>query len=248
MKDNFSSKSNLYAKFRPTYPQRFFNYLDGLLPTKDVAWDCGTGTGQVAVALANSFTQVYASDLSKAQITQAIQKSNIYYSVQQAEKTSYLADQFDLITVAQAIHWFDFEAFYHEVRRTLKPSGLFCIMGYGNLQVSEKIDPILSEFYTNTIGSYWDIERKYIDEQYTTIPFPFDEIKTPEFTLRLQWTLEHLIGYLNTWSAVKHFISKQQVNPVNQLYFKLKEQWKVDEIMEITFPMLLRIGRLPSGF
>ena len=244
MKDNFSTKSDLYAKFRPSYPQRFYDYLNDLVNTKDAAWDCGTGTGQVAVALAKSFTQVYASDLSKSQITAAVQKSNISYSVQQAEKTNYSADQFDLITVAQALHWFDFEAFYREVRRTLKPSGLFCVMGYGNLQISEEINPILSEFYTDTIGSYWDIERKYIDEKYRTIPFPFKEIETPKFTLSLHWTLEHLIGYLNTWSAVKHYISKEKVNPVNEVYRKLKDQWGEDVTKQIRFPMLLRIGRL----
>lgn len=244
MKDNFSSKSNLYAKFRPTYPSHFFDYLNSLITYKNTAWDCGTGNGQVAVALAKTFTRVYASDISKAQLEQATQHPTVFYSVQQAEKTTYLASKFDLITVAQAIHWFDFKRFYSEVKRTAKPKGLLCVMGYGNIRVSKEIDVIITDFYQNILGRYWDTERRYIDEKYATIPFPFNEIKSPEFKITLHWTLEHLIGYLSTWSAVKHYIRQHKENPVISLRSKLKTYWQANELREINFPMLLRIGTI----
>ena len=132
---------------------------------------------------------------------------NIRYSLQAAESTDFTNDFFDLIVVAQAIHWFDFEKFYAEVNRTLRKDGLLVVLGYGKLEVSEEIDAIITKFYREVIGPFWDKERKYIDENYQTIPFLFDEIKTPKFANIFEWTFEHLIGYLETWSAVKTLFS-----------------------------------------
>jgi ubiquinone/menaquinone biosynthesis C-methylase UbiE len=120
MKDNFSDKSDKYAKYRPTYPQEMLDFIFSLLDKKENAWDCGTGTGQIAIELSKEFNNVYATDISKTQLDNAIKKDNIFYSVQSAEKTNFNNKTFDLITVAQAIHWFDFDKFYFEVKRTLK--------------------------------------------------------------------------------------------------------------------------------
>ena len=130
MKDNFSKQSDLYSKFRPGYPKQLFEFLLPLLPVKKSAWDCGTGNGQLAVTLSKYFTEVYATDISAAQITNATKKRNIIYSVQSAEDTMLPDNKFDLITIAQAIHWFDFEKFYREVNRTLKHGGIIAIIGY----------------------------------------------------------------------------------------------------------------------
>lgn len=242
MKDNFSSIATNYAQYRPTYPKAFFDYLQTILPGCENAWDCGTGNGQVALALSKIFKNVFATDISRAQIEHAFTAENISYSVQPAEKTNFYDGIFDLIIVAQAIHWFDFEKFYQEARRTAKENALICAIGYGRIEVSAEIDAIISEFYHNVIGNYWDAERKYLDENYRTIPFPFDEIQTPEFSNRFSWNLDHLIGYLNTWSAVKHFIAKNKYNPVDALRQKLETHWNASEIREISFPLLLRLG------
>ncbi|WP_008587608.1 class I SAM-dependent methyltransferase [Niabella soli] len=244
IKDYFSSQSDQYAKYRPTYPPDFFNYLNTITPRKKNAWDCGTGNGQIAYELAKTFEHIFATDISQSQIDHALQAVNISYSVQPAEKTDFDNHLFDLIIVAQAIHWFDFEQFYAEVRRTATKDALLCVTGYGNIKISEEIDPIIADFYTNVIGTYWDKERKYIDEGYATIPFPFDEIETPQFENRQQWTLEHLIGYLNTWSAVKHFIKQNGYNPVEKLHAALKEFWGDGAKKEVCFPLLLRIGKI----
>ena len=244
IKDNFSSQSDQYAKYRPTYPSEFFTYLKSIIPNNQNAWDCGTGNGQVAKELASFFENVYATDISQSQIDNALKAENIEYSVQPAEKTNFSNDQFDLIVVAQAIHWFDFEAFYKEVNRTAKKNAIICVIGYSRLQISEPIDQIITEFYTKIIGPYWDKERKYIDENYQTIPFPFEEIKTQNFENRQKWNLEHVIGYLNTWSAVKHFIKQNNYNPVNYLKIKLQEFWNNNEEKDIVFPLLLRIGNV----
>ena len=244
MKDNFSSESDKYAKFRPTYPTEFFNYLNSIIKNKKNAWDCGTGNGQIANELSKTFENVYATDISKSQIENALTAENINYSIQSAESTNFKTNMFDLIIVGQAIHWFNFSEFYNEVKRTAKTEALLCVVGYSRVKINTEIDNIITNFYTNIIGKYWDDERKYIDQEYKTIPFVFEEIQTPKFNNHQQWTLDHLIGYLNTWSAVKHFIKENNINPVEELEKEIKPIWGDVETREIHFPLLLRIGKV----
>ena len=244
MKDNFSTQSDKYAKFRPTYPSDLFAFLNESVPDKFNTWDCGTGNGQVAFELAKTFDNVFATDISQQQIDNALQADNISYSVQPAEKTNFDNGLFDLIVVAQAIHWFDFDKFYAEVSRTAKDNALLCVVGYGKLEINGQIDYLISDFYENVIGRYWDKERKYIDENYKTIPFPFDEIQKPNLAITQHWTLEHLIGYLNTWSAVKHFIKENDFNPVDKLKTEIEKYWDYEQIKKVSFPLFLRIGRI----
>ena len=159
MKDNFSTASDNYAKYRPKYPTAFFEYLNTLIPEKINAWDCGTGNGQVAFELSKSIKNVYATDISQSQLDEALEAKNIVYSVQPAEKTNFKDNTFDLVIVAQAIHWFDFEKFYTEVKRTAKQNAIICAVGYGLIKISPEIDSVISHFYTNIIGPYWDKER-----------------------------------------------------------------------------------------
>lgn len=244
MKDNFSSHAEEYLKFRPTYPRELFEFLLKLVSEKITEWDCGTGNGQVAQELAKYFDKVYATDISEKQIKNSVKRKNIHYKVESAEETSFPDRFFDLITVAQAIHWFDFNQFYKEVRRTLKPNGIIAVIGYGLIQTDDETDSIINNFYNNIIGPYWDKERKYIDENYETIPFPFKEKETIKLTNEFQWTLEKFIGYLQTWSAVQHFVKKKNQNPIDLIYKDLKEAWKGGNTKPVKFPILLRIGQV----
>lgn len=246
MKDNFSSNSGNYAKYRPDYPQELFDYIGTLVKHKNCAWDCGTGNGQVAAKLAETFQNVMATDISANQLENAPRKPNISYSVQPAERTDFPDSFFDLIIVAQAIHWFDFEVFYKEVKRTAKPDAYLVATGYGLLNISPEIDAVILHFYDEIIGKYWDAERKYIDENYQTIPFPFEEIDVPAMENRLEWTFDHLIGYLETWSAVKHYIRENQQNPVELIRAALETAWGEEETRSVVFPLLLRIGKINS--
>jgi ubiquinone/menaquinone biosynthesis C-methylase UbiE len=246
MKDNFSLHADKYAKYRPNYPSAFFNYLNSLVPAKKQAWDCGTGNGQAAFELSKTFENVFATDISQSQLDNALKAPNIHYSLQPAEHTSFDNHQFDLIIIAQAVHWFDFEKFYAEAVRVAKENAFLFIIGYGRPNVSPQIDAAVTAFYKNVIGNYWDKERRYIDEHYKTIPFPFKhEIQAPPFETNLQWSFEHFIGYLNTWSAVKHFIKQNGFNPVDALQKEIRPYWGDDESnREIKFPLLTRIAKL----
>jgi SAM-dependent methyltransferase len=233
MKDNFSAQAKDYSKFRPTYPPEMIEYIVSFVKNKGTALDVATGNGQVAVALAKYFEQVQATDMSEKQIENAAKADNVTYKV-----------EFDLITVAQAIHWFDFDAFYKEVNRLLKPGGIIAVMGYGLFKTNEHSHKILSHFYHDIIGPYWDSERRYLDENYTTIPFPFEEMEVKQFENNLTWTFEQLMGYLDTWSAVQHYKKKNNdEDPVDLIREELKESWgKGDK--QVAFPLLLRMGRV----
>lgn len=174
-KDNFSTQSGHYAKYRPVYPEALYSFIYNQIKEFNTAWDCGTGNGQVASVLSDKFDKVYATDISKNQLQNAVAKENITYIQARAEHTPIADRSIDLITVAQAIHWFDFNAFYQEVSRVAKPGALLAAWGYGLLSVSPELDPIIEEFYADILGSYWDDERSYLDESYRTIPFPFKE-------------------------------------------------------------------------
>ena len=242
MKDNFSHQSADYANFRPQYPKEIFDEIKTRLKSSTCAWDCATGNGQVAKELSKFFEDVKATDISKNQLNQAPKLANINYSVQTAEKVDFPDNSFDLITVAQAIHWFNFDKFYTEVKRTLKNDGIFVVLGYSLFRSNPETNKIMDNFYYNIIGPYWDEERKYLDDGYKSIPFPFQEIETSEVFFKEEWQLERLIGYLKTWSAVKHFIDKNGYDPVDELYDDLKESFGDKNIIE--FPILFRMGRV----
>jgi SAM-dependent methyltransferase len=243
MKDLFSAHSKDYARYRPTYPPELFQWLISQLPATNAAWDCGTGNGQVAAVLSKYFTQVYATDISPQQMEQAPKLSNIEYKNVPAEESGLPASNFDVVIVAQAVHWFRFDAFYKEVKRVLKPDGVLALVGYGLMKIDAETDVIIQHLYSQTLAGYWDAERRYLDEGYQTIPFPFSEIHPPDFAMYIQWNLNQLLGYLRTWSAVKHYEKANNIDPIKAVEKQLQPLWK-DEVKTVSFPLLLRVGKM----
>ncbi|WP_343581327.1 class I SAM-dependent methyltransferase [Acinetobacter sp.] len=240
MKDLFSAQSELYQQARPTYPQSLIDSLIQQLKGFDRAWDCGAGSGQLTRLIAPYFQQVIATDLSQNQLDQAPALSNVSYLQQAAEQCTFPDQYFDLITVAQAIHWFDFEKFYAQVKRTLKADGLFAVIGYGLLTLENAfLNDRLQQLYHQTLNGFWDAERRYIDEQYQSIPFPFQEIAMPQFRIELHWTGQQLWDYLQTWSAVQHYQDHMRVSALADL----QDILLIRQPMRVTFPLLLRVGR-----
>lgn len=242
MKDNFSGHSADYAKYRPTYPQEIYNYLYSLLNIKENAWDCATGNGQIAVELAKVFKHVWATDLSENQLQEAVKWENITYETRTAEETVKFQNHFDLITVAQAVHWFDFEKFYVNVNKSLKKNGVLALIGYSVLTTEGTLNEIIQQFYNDIIGRYWDAERDHLDNHYRSIPFPFREEVVPTFKMEVQWTQEQFLNYLNTWSAVKHYERENHKNPLKLIKNEVKLYWGKEEKRLFEFPLLLRVG------
>ncbi|MAW93695.1 MULTISPECIES: class I SAM-dependent methyltransferase [unclassified Leeuwenhoekiella] len=243
MKDNFSNHAADYAKYRPVYPEALYEHLLSLVAHKNAAWDVATGNAQVATVLSKTFNRVLATDLSEQQLKQASQIPNIEYRVQTAEEDFNQTEQFDLITVAQAIHWFDFDTFYKQVYQHLNPEGILAVIGYSVLKTRGKLNEVIQHFYTEITNDYWDPERKYLDDHYQSIPFPFEELEMPKMHIQVNWTQDQLLNYLNTWSAVKHFEKKQGSNPVELIRDAVKENWGSDEYRIFEFPLLLRVGK-----
>jgi len=245
MKDRFSKQSDDYSIYRPSYPKELFDYILSQCSFSNSAWDCGTGNGQFAAVLSNHFSKVFATDISEKQIKNAIYKPNIFYKVESAEKTSFEANTFDLVTTSQAIHWFDIEKFNKEVRRTLKPDGLFAAVGYSLVQTYPDVNGLIHDFYSNVLEGCWDRERHLVDEAYQTIPFNFDEIKTcKKFSINRTWTLSDLKGYIKTWSGVQNFIDKNNYNPVGELIEKIDRVIQDSSRIDIEFPIFLRVGKV----
>lgn len=244
MKDNFSERSDFYSKYRPTYPDELIEFIISQVQDTTTAWDCATGNGQMAVKLAKHFSKIYATDISNSQLSMATQKNNIEYKAESVEHSSLSDSIFDLITVAQAIHWFNFEKFYAEALRTSKPNGVIAIVGYSLIKINTPCDIIIYDFYKNVLGKYWDPERRYVDEEYKTIPFPFREIQVPNFNISLELSLDELTGYFNSWSAVQHYIKQNNQNPVNEIRKSLNKFWKKNERKKVVLPIISRIGRI----
>lgn len=245
LKDNFSRQSAQYKKFRPTYPIELIESLCLHAPSTDLAWDCATGNGQVAIQLSTKFNKVIATDISNAQIQKAPKKENIVYKIERSEDSSLETDSVDLLTVAQAIHWFDFEPFYAEAKRVLKKTGVIAIVGYSLFTTkNSKLDKLIRYFYKDIVGSYWDMERKYIDSGYATIPFPFEEFYLPQFEMKHRWSAEQLLGYLGSWSAVAHYWNATGTDPVNLIKDPLEKILDGKKKVEVRFEIIARYGKL----
>ncbi len=255
-KDLFSAQSKEYASSRPTYPRALFEFIVGLVNEKNLAWDCATGNGQSAAVLADYFNQVVASDISAKQLDNAQQRSNIRYQIFPAERSLLEDNSVNLITVAQALHWFDFDRFYSEAKRVLKKredgktgGGIIAAWSYGLHTISPDIDKITYHLYKDILGDkYWPVERKYVEAKYETIPFPFEPIPTPQFQLKLEWNLSELLGYFRSWSSVQKFIEKNNYNPVNEIREILETAWggidRASEKRIVTWPLYVKLGKL----
>ncbi|MBO9659129.1 MAG: class I SAM-dependent methyltransferase [Chitinophagaceae bacterium] len=243
MKNNFSLQARQYAIYRPTYPPDLFEFLMEHVNQREAAWDCATGNGQTAIALARYFDEVCATDISQQQLDNAQFGPNITYSMQAAEHTSFEDESFNLVTVSQALHWFNFDDFYKEVRRVTKRGGVFAAWSYSLLTISPEIDEYIRDYHFNILKAYWDAERRFVDDKYESIPFPFDEIVSPDFSITYEWSIEKLEGYLQTWSAYQKFVHVNGFDPVEALMIKIRPFWK-NETMKVEFPVNMRLGRV----
>ena len=242
-RDFFETKESDYAQFRPRYPQVLFEYVTGLCPARDRAWDCATGNGQAATGLAKLFTQVIATDLSKSQLLQAKQVDNVHYWQASAESSCIESHSIDLLVVAQALHWFDLEKFYREVNRVLKPAGLLLVISYQLPRINKPLNAIIDKLHGETLGAYWPQQRRHVDSAYRDIPFPFPRLELPTFSMQHKWSIKQFSGYLRSWSAVSHFQRQQANNPVDLIDKDLQQHWSVTGHEMIRWPLTLLAGR-----
>jgi SAM-dependent methyltransferase len=245
--DHFSALAHAYASARPSYPAELFAYLASVAPARRHAWDSGAGNGQASVALAAFFEEVTATDASEAQLGAAPAHPRVGYRVAPAEASGLDAGSVDLVTAAQALHWFDIDAFFAEARRVLRPAGILAVWTYGQPRLDEAgADAVLAGFYTGVVGPYWPAERHLVETGYRTLSFPFDELTPPPFRMERRWTLAALLAYVRTWSATCRYIAERGADPVDGLARDLAAHWPEDRTETVRWPLSLRIGRRPG--
>jgi SAM-dependent methyltransferase len=243
--DLFSRQAAVYAAARPTYPPELYDLVAGLAPGRSLAWDCATGNGQAARDLARHFDRVVATDASAEQIRHAAPAANVEYRVATAEDSGLAPGSIELTTVAQALHWLDHGRFYAEVRRVTVPHGILAAWCYGSCHAGAELEPALREFEDGLLGPYWNPERRWVDEGYRTIPFPFPDIPMPTLELRVTWSLSQLGEYLSSWSAVDRFRRERGVDPVAPFLEHIVKLWgPPGRTRTVVWPLGLRVGRV----
>ena len=245
-KDHFSGASASYARYRPNYPAALFDFVATLAPQRRVAWDCATGNGQAAVQLARSFEHVIATDASGQQIANATPNPRVTYRVATAEESGIAGVTVDLVTVAQALHWFDLNRFYAEVRRVAMPGAAIAVWSYGDPMLDDPLlDTALQQFNLGTLGTYWPSERHEVGAGYLQLPFPFKEVPTPSLMLEQRWNLDAFTGYLRTWSAVAAYRAQHGTDPVADFERELAKHWSARETTHLVrWPLTIRAGHV----
>lgn len=245
-RDHFSAVAAGYAAYRPGYPDALFSYLASLPSKRALAWDCGCGSGQATLGLAPYFARVIGTDASEAQLAKAPPHPRVEYRVARADQSGLEAATVDLVTVAQAIHWFDLEPFYAEVRRVAAPGGVLAAWVYPNAALDEPaLNDVLQRFYRETVGPYWPPGRELAETGYRTLRFPFDELTPPAFEIVARWTLEELLGYVGSWSATARYVAALGHDPRGMLRATLTPHWGAPDTRQpVRWPLRLRVGRV----
>lgn len=243
--DHFSRLSTRYAEYRPRYPAALFEAIAAASPGHGLLWDCATGSGQAAVPLGAHFESVIATDASRQQLRSASPHPRVRYVAALAERSPLRERRADVVTVAQALHWLDLPRFYAEIRRVLRPGGLFVAWTYGTQRVGDgAIDALIEDFYGRVVGPYWAPERHLVETGYSTLEFPFDPAAIESPPMTAEWTLDQLLGYVSTWSAVAKCRDVTGVDPVPQLETRLTPHWgDPARRRSIEWPITVRAGR-----
>jgi SAM-dependent methyltransferase len=242
-KDHFSTQSSCYQRYRPVYPPALFAWLARQTPQQQLAWDCATGSGQAALALAEYFARVIATDASAQQIAQRQPHTGVEYLVAVAEQPPLADASVDLITVAQALHWFEQTAFYRQALRVLKPHAVLAVWSYKLLSITPPIDAVITHYYQDIVGAYWPAERTLVEQGYPPLPAPFRAIEPPVFAMTSHWDMYALLGYLDTWSASVYYHKAEHHDPLSRIQTALTQAWgDPSQRYRVHWPLHIRVG------
>jgi ubiquinone/menaquinone biosynthesis C-methylase UbiE len=245
--DHFSLQAADYARYRPAYPSSLFAWLSSIVERRALAWDCATGNGQAAQALSSHFERVVATDASAAQLAAAARQPRVSYVRALAEACPLRDRAVDLVTVAQALHWFDLDAFYAEARRVVVKGGVIALWSYGRTAIDREIDPIVERLYGETLGDSWPPERRHVEDGYRSLAFPFAAIETPTLEMTREWTLDELLGYIGTWSAFQRHAREHGTEALTDFASRMAAAWgPADRKRVVRWPLAIRAGRVPG--
>lgn len=243
---HFGGHASEYAKYRPSYPETLFETIFRTVQNKGLAWDCGTGNGQVAVRLGEDFQKVHATDINSRQLEEAREHPRVSYLCSPAHHSELEDHSVDLVTVASAVHWFDIEAFYGEVQRVLKTDGILALWTYapellGPAPLAEVVRSLAQETFLDD----WPEGIEWVSRHYADLPFPFQEIPCPKIDYPLQWDFDSLAGWVQTWSAFNRHKARTGIDLGDYVKESLREVWpgSIDQVVNLDFPLYVRVGR-----
>ncbi len=216
------------------------------MPGHRLALECGAGSGQATLALAERFARVVAIDASHAQVAEAPPHPRVDYRVAPAEATGLEAGSADLVAVAQALHWFDLPRFFAEADRVLAVGGVLAAWSYGRGRVTDPEAAAAMARFAERVEPYWPPQRALVEAGYRTIGFPFPELAPPDFEMSAHWTGAELAGYLGTWSAAAGFRKATGRDPVPELRADLERSGALTRRLDIVWPLAIRAGRRPA--
>lgn len=241
--DHFSAVAADYAGARPEYPEALFAWIAAVAPAAALAWEPGCGSGQASRGLARHFGRVHASDPSAAQVAQARGPDNIVFAVERGERCSLDAASVDAVCVAQALHWFEREAFFAQCARVLRPGGVLVAWGYQDIVVPAPL-AAANAALQDAIRPYWPAERTLVDTAYAGFDWPFPALAVPAFALRAQWTLPRLLGYFASYSASRRCRDATGQDPVAAQAAALAAAWgDPDAAREVHWPLFVHARR-----
>jgi len=246
-KDHFSGHAAHYAAARPGYPAALFDWMAAQVPMRELAWDVGCGNGQAALALAERFATVHATDPSANQIAAATPHPRVRFAVEPAEACSLPDASVDLICAAQALHWFDHARFFAEVDRVLRPGGLLVALSYGLTHVDADIDAVFMRLYDGALGPYWPPERGLVESGYAELAFPFEALAAPVFDMCCDWNLAQYLAYLRSWSASQRHLTATGRDAVSEAESAFAVSWG-DPLAcrAVRWPLAVRAVRRPA--
>jgi SAM-dependent methyltransferase len=244
-RDHFSARSDDYARYRPTYPVSLYEWLAGLVPDRELALDCATGSGQAALGLADHFDRVLGIDGSPEQLSRAAAHAQIGYAVAYVEAAPVRAHSIDLITVAAALHWFDHDRFYADARRVLRPGGVIAAWSYYMFESEPAIDAVMDRYANDILRDYWPEQMHLNQDRYANTPFPFPRIDAPDFFMEAEWGIEETVGFMTTWSAPQRYERERGTHPLDLVVDDLRAAWgDPRRRLHIRWPLHLLVGRV----
>jgi SAM-dependent methyltransferase len=242
---DYSSYAKQYAQSRPTYPEALFDYLASLVEKHNLAWDCATGNGQAALALARHFKKIIATDISAEQIKHAIQHQQIEYRVATSEQSDLDDKSIDLVTVASALHWFDLDRFYAEVRRVVRPGGVLAAWSYHVGYMEAPFDKIFLHFYQDILFDYFAPGARLVDDRYENITLPGEAIDGGQFYVTAHWNHDQMLGFIKSWSGTQQYLEEKSEDPANLIADDLRKIWGNPQKTHILrWPLFVKVSRL----
>lgn len=243
--DHFSGHADAYARFRPRYPDTLFTWLASTAPGRTLAWDAGTGSGQVAAALAQHFGKVVATDASADQLARAEPHAHVQYRHEPSDRSSLPTASVDLITAGAAAHWFELDGFYREVNRVGRQGALVALFSYGPREFADAVGPGVHRFQEEVLAGFWPERIQYVHDRYATLPFPFEEIAAPPFEMTAEWNLAELLAFLETWSASQRYFLERGTRATAAIEEELSRAWGDPSRRRLLrCPLFMRVGRV----